>query len=1060
MINIYKASAGAGKTYKLAGEYINLLFKEENGHKYKHILAVTFTNKATKEMKDRILDELFKLSSGKKSGYLNQLIDNTGHSEERIRSDAKIILYNILHDYSLFSVSTIDKFFQSIMRSFARELGKMFTYNVEIDELMVRQNAVDKMYSSLDDPNNKELLKWLIEFSMDVIEEGGSWNNIKNNILSLSGNLLKEDFRIKNREKKIGDIKQLKKNISNIKSKFESELCNLAQDALDVISSKGISISDYAGGSRSPFNNLLKYAKGNIETIPDTFRALYDDPDKWVTKKNRDKLTSYYDDRINEDIGRIIDLYDNRFEIYNTALIIRKNIHYLGIMDNIYSHIINYCKEKNIVLISETTELLNRIIDGNDTPFIYEKIGTRLDHFMLDEFQDTSKMQWENFKPLLQESISQNYDNLVVGDVKQSIYRWRNSDWSILNSGLAQSFRKNEIEQFNLNFNWRSAKHVVQFNNDFFSYASSIAQNEFNNSLGGVENNQINEIYSNFEQELSPNSKLLPGYVELQFIDKEIEESVVEKQIELMLERVSDVISRGYRAKDIAILVRKNKEGSFAAKALSDKGYMVISNDSIYIKDSSAVLKIINILRTLDNPDKDIIKTYEFLYGYKINKDDLLADEDINVLPLYNKCEHIIRKYLTEQEKQDMSYIQAFLDCVLDYVNNNGADISAFLKWWDENGVRKTISAPDTDAINILTIHKSKGLGYKVIIVPFFECELDTKSSGFISTTLWCTIDNPEFNFNAPIPVTYEKRLSNSLFRNEYYYEKLYSYIDALNLSYVAFTRAKEELYVFSQKPKPNKSTGNITINCMSDILYLYSLKKSSFFDFNNNEYVFGEKFDNKLGSNSGSNSGNSVEINRIIEIDPIQVFSDDVDVNRIRTSIQTDPIGEDNSIRNKGIALHSLFSYIKTKKDIKEGVKKAIYEGIIDSPIFESDRKEKITNEELEQILSKELESIIDSVSEYGWFNEDCKIINELDIITETGRLNRPDRVVFNNNGDSTNVSIIDYKFGTYDDKSDILKKYQRQIKNYVYLLNKMGYNHVRGYVWYILDNKIINGI
>src|SRR5574344_2263129 len=627
MITIYKASAGAGKTHKLTGEYINLLFGDP--YAYKHILAVTFTNKATDEMKGRIVEELYNLAANERSDYLNELVKRVGKDEKYIRKVARETLIKILHDYSLFSISTIDRFFQGVMRAFAREVGKMALYNVEIDEGSVIQSAVDMMYLSLDKEDNSDLLKWLIDFSIDVIESGGNWN-IKREILSLSGKLFSEEFRIKSREAGTDtfsvdeyreNIARLKERIFMIISDFKTECRRIGRAGIEFMSARGHVPEDYKGASRSPFKIIRQLSDGIIPTLTDSFIALYGAPDKWVGKKDADRMALFYDERLNSVIGEVIEHYNRRSGLYHTALLISENINSLGILGDIYSRIQSYCKEKNIILISETTELLNRIIDGNDTPFIYEKTGTRLDNFMLDEFQDTSRMQWDNFKPLLKESLSKGGDNLIVGDVKQSIYRWRNSDWKILNNDIDYSFRGDELTHFSLKNNWRSSSDVIEFNNSFFRSAAEKAQIEFNYSIGNsaccssdagdcggddnssqgydIQRDLITSIYTGFEQEIPDGRKNLRGFVECAFfqrasnkvryggdISEEFSSSGEEMQMEFIKRRIDEIIQRGYKERDIAILVRKNEDGAKVASFLASNNYRVVSNYFHFIRRS------------------------------------------------------------------------------------------------------------------------------------------------------------------------------------------------------------------------------------------------------------------------------------------------------------------------------------------------------------------------------------------------------------------------------------------------------------------------------------------
>ena len=398
-----------------------------------------------------------------------------------VRKGAKEILVSILHDYTSFRVSTIDKFFQLVMRSFARELGRMATYNVELDKDGVLMRAVDKMFAQLDEPHNAKLLEWLIDYSLDAVDRGSSWN-VKGEILKLGNQIFSEEFKLakekgeKNFEEiTIDEVARLKSTLKERAAGFRKDLAALAEEGYRCIHNAGMSEADFKGGSRSPFfyfSKMKDVAKRKGDVIPPTatFIALYDNIGKWYTgKKCPAEIESVYGE-LNEIVGKILNLFENGYRGYVTALVLLSNVNVLGILNDIYAKVVEYCREKNIILLSESTELLGKIIDGSDTPFVYEKIGARLDHYMLDEFQDTSSLQWRNFYPLLTNSIGDGKRNLIVGDVKQSIYRWRGSDWEILKDGIYRQFREDQLKEETLEFNYRSTVEVIKFNNSFFEY--------------------------------------------------------------------------------------------------------------------------------------------------------------------------------------------------------------------------------------------------------------------------------------------------------------------------------------------------------------------------------------------------------------------------------------------------------------------------------------------------------------------------------------------------------------------------------------------------------------
>ena len=1015
MLEIYKASAGAGKTHRLTGEYMELLFSKEDA--FKHILAVTFTNKATDEMKQRILDELHILSQpARKSDYLKRIMLFTGKDEAWVRNRAKEILVSILHDYTSFRVSTIDKFFQLVMRSFARELGRMATYNVELDRDSVLMRAVDKMFAQLDEPQNAKLLEWLIDYSLDAVDKGSSWN-VKGEILKLGNQIFSEEFKLAKEngsksfeEITIDDVAALKSRLKEQVNGFKKDLAELARQGHRCIHNAGMSEADFKGGSRSPFfyfGKMKDIVRGKGDVVPPTatFIGLYDNIGKWYTgKKCPAEIEAIYGE-LNEIVGKILALFENGYRSYATALVLLSNVNVLGILNDIYAKVVEYCREKNIILLSESTELLGKIIDGSDTPFVYEKIGARLDHYMLDEFQDTSYLQWRNFYPLLVNSIGGGHRNLIVGDVKQSIYRWRGSDWKILKEDIYSQFREEQLKDETLEFNFRSSVNIIEFNNSFFEYCAAQAQHEL--ALG---NNDITTVYSALVQKVPDGRLDNKGYVEVDFIDSQ-ESDFQEQALELLPQKVQMLLDGGYSQKDIAVLVRTGKDGNAVAEKLLECGYDIISSDSLYISSSFAVQKVVNVLRESDNPQSDSLRILRMFQS-------IPSVEQISHYSLYQLCEAVIRETLSDAERKDVAYLQAFLDLVLEFTNSKGTNISQFIKWWDESGVKCTISAPDDmDAIRVMTIHKSKGLGFNVVIIPFLSENLDHKTN--LYPTLWC-------NHNGlPVPVKYGKGLLETDFAEQYKSEKLASYIDALNTAYVAFTRAKKEMIVFAPVPKEKKS-GELSVDSVSDILYMYC----------KDERELDAEATLALGLSGceakGEKSSDKMQLQG--------VFGSSLLEKRTRTAAQSGSLQGGETIREHGIAMHYVFSLVEHAGDAAAAVARACREGVAICP-----------QDELMELVGKKIES----VKEYGWFDEKWKVLNECSILTESGEEKRPDRVLVC----GTDAIVIDYKFGAFSHEDTAqMGQYKRQVSRYKELLTRMGYTNVQGYLWYIAADEIIS--
>jgi len=607
---VYTASAGSGKTHRLTGDYLQLLFSSPLA--YKHILAVTFTNKATEEMKSRIIDELAKLASGKDSDYLNELIENLEKSESEVRLISYQILISVLHDYSAFSISTIDRFFQQTMRAFTREIGLGGGYNVELDTSKVLVASIDSMLYDLEKTDNKYLLDWLIKFSEEKVENGETWN-IRNDIQSLSTEIFKEIFKEFSDEIQIDIankdlLDEYKKMLHLNIVLFEKRSAQIAEKAMNIMRDNDLIPENFIGGSLSTFKSFEKWLDGKIEEPTDTFKKLENNVDNWSKKTadagTKDKIQQAYNGGLNTCVVDIIQLY-NKKTVYQTAVEINRYFFTLGILGDVDKKVREYASENNIMLISDTTELLNKIIRGTDTPFVYEKVGTYVDHYMIDEFQDTSGMQWKNFLPLLRDSLDSNKKNLIVGDVKQSIYRWRNSDWKLLDEQLDLDFKINGLQHQTLNTNWRSLANIIDFNNAIFKSAPTILQQLFNDDLDNLRaKSEFTPFLSKIEKAYENAFQFAPdklrdkekGCVNINFINEESSltswKSTVLEQLPLDVEKLQQ---RGFSLKDIAILVRTKKEGADVANCLleykdahSDSIYKydIISDEALFIRNS------------------------------------------------------------------------------------------------------------------------------------------------------------------------------------------------------------------------------------------------------------------------------------------------------------------------------------------------------------------------------------------------------------------------------------------------------------------------------------------
>lgn len=1073
-LHVYKASAGSGKTHQLTGEYIRLLFSVPNN--YNHILAVTFTNKATDEMKSRIVEELNNLAVGNKSGYLKQLKDEFKLSERDIQKRSQGILKSILHNYSNFSISTIDSFFQRTMRAFTREMGITGGYKVEVDNKSFLPEIVDLMLNELDQDGNDDLIEWLLAFMKDQVEDSKTWK-INDEIVKLAANLFNEDFitlpklvqdQINDRE----TLNEYKKELQRIVSDYENQLRKIGRRAQSIVENCSLSFTAFSGGSRSQFRRFEAWANGEVPDLTTTFLNYPNDVTRWYAKSAPDETKSSieaaYSDGLNDCVIQVIALYDDCTD-YATAKEILRLFNTLGILSDVNNRMQAYRRDANMLFLSDTKELLNKIIADSESPFIYEKIGSRLNHFMIDEFQDTSTMQWNNFRPLLQESLASGCYNLIVGDVKQSIYRWRNSDWRLLEEQIEEGFSAPNIQQHVLETNWRSDGNVVTFNNNFFKHAATVLQAEYVGTDEEIQDNEyystkIESAYSQVSQNIAPIREADAGRVSINFIEQEKgvkwnEESL--EQLPFILEKLQD---DGFQLKDIAILVRKGKEAVAVSERLlqykddnpdSEYKYDFISNEALLLTNSSCVKAVVALLQYINSPHEKTIQVraiYEYYrFTTKMNASDIfdnyvqqytddLPDElkqklvAVLSLPLYELSEALFELVKEATAPTDTVYIQAFLDLINEYSARKTADLNGFLMWWDEVKEKKSLFSPDNqDAIQLMTIHKSKGLQFGAVILPFVNWTFEPDYQR--APIMWCKPKVAPFNDLGVVPVKYNKKLASTIFKQEYLEEKLYSFIDNLNLLYVAFTRPKHRLIVTAPKPKNLNAIKNV-----SDLLWLSV--NASVLSKTTDEAVEVEDSEGVKQEKLSFNYGEAKKLDKSHKKD-----EKDVEDEAVLTSWQSTPfrnrlkmrlsgIGyfSDDGTRNFGTLMHEIVSEIHTLDDLDGALEKRVLSG-------------ELTIQEKQDLFHELFESLsLPQVQD--WYSSNYRVLNEQQVLHPTMNFIRPDRVMIKDD----KVVIVDYKFG-----ESIESKYVKQVQNYARSIRSMGYANVEGYLFYVKLHKVV---
>ena len=1092
MIRLLKSSAGSGKTFNLAKTYIEMLLEGADSFSYRNVLAVTFTNKATAEMKGRILKELSILSDDPSaSDYIEDFRKKFGN-DALIKKKARSLLVNILHDYGSFSVSTIDKFFQRTLKAFAREVGQYASYQVELDKASLVHESVDRVLSSINeqDDNGKALLGWLSDSVMEGIEDTGKFN-LERQLYKSANSLLSEEHREVVESNNIDEDKAyskenialLRKRLSGMIRSFRSDLQKAARGVAAVFDAAGVGLNQtYKSTFKSPITKLSDTSKG-IKRPSNTFFEIGPDPEKWFKKdKEHDRLVGLTSAALPH-VEKIIDLFDNHFTEYNNAKALYSGLHGMGILSEIRQQFQDLMKEKNVLSIDDSNVLLRKIIGEDDAPFIYEKLGVTLEHFLLDEFQDTSLVQWQNFLPLLKESEA-NSDpgkrtNLIVGDVKQSIYRFRGSDWKLLDHYVKDSFPSAD-DSDPLKQNWRSLKEVVTFNNRFFRFAAGVIDRKFGAG------DKVKRIYSDVEQEVKSRDKA-PGSVRATYCaDKESERATV-------LASIDNARKRGAKWSDIAILVRGNKTGSDLASLLVSNNIPVVSDDSLLVSSCLAVRKLVSLLSLILDPDLKI--------GQYMTKEMgiTLPSSWYSLVDLSEDLLRKMRKSDPSMFEGTVPYIMAFMDDLQEWTAANGNNLREYLNHWDESEL-KIASPADSDAVRIITVHKAKGLEFPYVIVPMAENVELSKSD-----TKWSVPDSDSTLMDGIEKAAFPIRLSDSsvgtMFEDDYRNELFLQYVDNMNIFYVALTRAGKELHVISNKPSEKCRNAVVSfipadgadvldgqfpteVANFSQVLYLFL--KGGFDGCHPvtsvldewlsaedkdgtlpeedpdsspavyEEFYIGEPYDyNKMkreakdyipveaGYPSYPVSGEEGVKEEESEEDAEKGKDNVASMGRLRFrsdaadffKIGSDP-GIGSSPRLRGIVLHDILSRVSVPSDLKPSIDEALLAGDLDS-------------EDAQEYFNM-LSSLLKSVSGKGWFPTDrSNVSNESSIISIKGDTYRPDRVV----KDGNTLKVIDYKFVEDIEASRASSewKYIKQVGGYMSLYRQMGWPDVKGAIWYI---------
>ena len=1064
-LTVYKASAGSGKTFTLATEYIRLLV--ENPQCYRNILAVTFTNKATEEMKMRILSQLYGIwkQLPESDNYLQNIQKKTGLAPNVISERAGLALNNLTHNYNYFRVETIDTFFQSVLRNMARELDLTTNLRIGLNDYQVEELAVDQLIEDL--TTTDVMLQWILKYIMENISDDKSWNVIAQ-IKKFGQNIFKDYYKevsitLEQKMGEAGFFENYTTCLRDLRKAAEEYMKEIGESFFDTLEGEGLNVDDLSSKQRGIASFFNKLRKGTFDPsiITTTVANHLENIEKWCPKTNprRDVVLQVVESSLIQILKCAVEAQEKQWKIFQSSNLTLRHLNQLRLLSSIEKKVREINETENRFLLSDTQQLLHSLIDGSDSPFIFEKIGTQLQHVMIDEFQDTSTIQWQNFKVLLAETMShEDGSNLIVGDVKQSIYRWRSGDWRLLN-GIENQFNSMLMEIKSLSTNYRSTRNVIDFNNTFFRHAAKVEYQALE-ELECDEREQLEKAYADVEQKV-PDDKKDEGRVTIELLpNNEYQESVLEHTVEY----VRELIDAGVSQKDIAILVRYNNHIPLIAQYFLENlpEVSIVSDEAFRLEASSAVCLMIQALHLLLHPDDQltkaaIVKTWlctvqgkeltddQFMIAGN-NLDEYLPEayighfDELLTLPLYELAEKIYSIFQLHLLEGQGAYLCAFYDHLANYVNENTTDIQSFLTEWDENLSKKTIQSDETNGIRLISIHKSKGLEFDHVIIPYCDWTLEKYSDNII----WCKPDEAPFNDLPIAPIDYSPKMMGSIYEKEYLHEHLQNTVDNLNLLYVAFTRAAKSLYVVGKRGAKNSRSALIEL-CLP--LVAESMPEAQLEGMENNdaaivfEYGTCQTSQPELPSqnNEKESSNPFLQKSEAISVS-IRTYDSKVNFrqsNRSRDFIEGEDIDQQRRYIQAGSILHEIFSTIQTEKDIPEALQRLQFEGIL--------YDEEMTAERITSMLRKRLSD----PRVASWFSPRWTLFNECTILSvEDGEVHehRPDRVIT----DGDEWIVVDFKFGHPD------PEYHTQVRRYMDLLSSMGHQNIKGYLWYVYSNKI----
>ena len=1032
---VNRSSAGSGKTYTLSLNFIALSLigsVKYSTEYYRKILAITFTNKAAAEMKERVLEYLEVLSVGEnKDGVLDWILKETELSEDQILSYAEKVKSSILHNYADLRISTIDKFTYNIVRTFSSDLGLAYNFELEMDNYKIIQPVVANLLSKMS-AKGGNLSEALVNFALQKAEEGKS-TNIENDLEDFSRNLFNEDAIpfLNSNTISISSCLKVKDDLIKKRNDIKKSISDLSDIISQYFVSFGFTKEHFLRGTF--YNHFTENLKDEKKWTPSDSVQRNIQNDIWYTESKPDDIKDLVDTHKPKFLSYYYDLLSHIKE-YNTVNSLFSNIYSIAVLNELLSEINEYKKEQNIEQISVFNKKIHEVIVKQPSSFIYERIGERYNHFLIDEFQDTSLLQWQNLLPLITDSVD--YGScFIVGDGKQSIYRWRGGEVEqflnipkiFMGDNLSEKSEWESKLEYHYNVdkgenqNYRSKKNIIDFNNKFFDKL----KHNLSSSLIGIYD------YSQQNFDFAKDG----GYVHLELVDNE-EDGFKENVIQKMISEIKILVSENnFRYKDITILCNSRKRVSLVANLFSISGIPVVSSEGLLINSSEKVRVIISVLRYLQNRTDKIAKASvcNFLINnsekeYSIHEINLhiskkeefnkilqnfnisLKERTLLRLPLYELIERLYKLFSIEEDV----YTTFFLDIILSFSENKGSNIVEFLDWWEEKKEIESVVVPEeTDAVQLMTIHKSKGLAFNVVMIPF------NWEGGKNYSEIWVDSSPQTRNKLKSSLIRTTTKLENSDFDKEYLKEKQLSYMDNLNKLYVSMTRAKERLYIYSKQYSQNISKSFLNSTKLNLFLYQFGLQDKLVIGDSSEKFI---RKENKSPNEYLLSGKMKIDWNKVVALK--------------RSSERSWDLDDNNSAKDWGKLLHYALSLLNNKNEIIKCCNRVYLEGECDVEL-----KEKLINT-ISDLFEKE---------EFNRFFDDrWEVKNEKEILLPSGESYIPDRILF----DKNSTIVIDYKTGAPE------QKYIDQIINYAFILNKMGYQNIEKYLIYTNSEKLVHKI